>query len=293
MPAFPGAELLPFQLSVWSVTVPDRLFTAAVKHTAVVARKDDERIVGHPERFQGLKNLPNGPVELLHKIAVQPALAFALKIGMRGKRMMDIVAGIIEEKRLLLYVHPVERLSGQMFRTLFIDVQSVSRLASNHIHHSRVCGIFLRVGYSVRFSAFFIDKRISRIEPDDAVVFGIDKWRMRVDDRDAVKIVKPDFERPRLELLIPVRLALVPKPEMPFPDTGGRIAFAFEQAREGGLLRIDNQFILTKNWPIVVNAERILARKQCIARGRADRRGRVRIREKPPLLGEPVDVRRF
>ena len=241
MPAFPRTELLAFQLTIQRVALPDSLFTAPVKHAAVVARKNDERVIGNAEFFQRSKNFTDRPVELFHKVAIQPAFAFAVEVRMRRKGMMNVVAGIIEEKGLLLFIHPAQCLSGEVLRAFFINIEIVRRLPADHARHTfRRCCMFFRIWFTVRFSASPVDQRIGWIEPDDTVVFDVDKRRMRVDDRDAVKVIEADFQRPRLQIPVPVRLAFAAESKMPFPDAGGGIAFAFEQTRQRGFIGVDN-----------------------------------------------------
>jgi hypothetical protein len=143
----------------------------------------------------------------------------------------------------------------------------------------------------LRFAAIL--QWISRIEPHDAMILHPHERRMAVHDGNAKKVIETALQRPRLQIGVPVRFGLVAESEVPLAKTCRGVALALQHARQRWFRHIDNERTRIHHRPPDVFAERILAREQCIPRRRANRRRRMRVREPPPLVREPVDIRRL
>ena len=72
-----------------------------------------------------------------------------------------------------------------------------------------------------------VHERIVGDEADDAVILDIDEWRVTVHDRHAEVVVEAEFQRPRLQVAIPIG-RLFSEPKVPFADAGGVVAAFFQ-----------------------------------------------------------------
>ena len=67
--------------------------SAQVEHAAVVAGENHKRIVGDPFGFEGCHDFADDPVEFMHEVAIDSAIAGPLKPLGRSKWMMHIGGG--------------------------------------------------------------------------------------------------------------------------------------------------------------------------------------------------------
>ena len=95
-PALPCPELETEQLAVQAVPCPPSLLACNIEHTAIVAGKDNQGILGNLVLVQGIEYFPHDPVELMNEVAITTRLAGALESGMGRKGMVDIGGGTTE-----------------------------------------------------------------------------------------------------------------------------------------------------------------------------------------------------
>ena len=76
----------------------------------------------------------------------------------------------------------------------------------------------------LRLCGLAIDKGIIRVVTDNVMVLNINEWRVAADNGYAKEVVKSELKWSRFEGGVPVRRLRVPKSEMPFADTRGRVS---------------------------------------------------------------------
>ncbi len=83
------------------------------------------------------------------------------------------------------------------------------------------------------------------------------------------------------------------QPQVPLANAAGSIAEPLEQRRHRHAARFDQRGRITvEHARLEPRAPRVAPGEQTVPRGRADRRGRMRIGEAHALAGQPIDVRR-
>ena len=108
------------------------VFVAVVDNRSVVARQNDQRIVGQAELIECFENLPGAPIEFRDRVAARAHLGCAAKTRMRHTRHVDIVRREIEKERLVAIV--LDEVDG-MLRKHIGDVLIVpaGRFAAGHV----------------------------------------------------------------------------------------------------------------------------------------------------------------
>ena len=105
-------------------------------------------------------------------------------------------------------------------------------------------------------------------------------------------VIKSDFQRTGFDFAIPVRSAFFAKAEMPLANQPGLVARLFQNGRQRGVLRINDERGVAGKDAGAGFAPRILAGEHRVTRRRAGGGRGVGIGEAQPLLAEPVNVRR-
>ena len=118
MSAFPSAELETLQFSIQPVPCFPGLLPSVVKHAAVVAGKQDHRVVGNSMIIKHLEHFTYHPIQLMDEVAIQPALAATMEALVGCKRMVDMRRRQIQKERLvpvfsLAVVYPLHSLLGK------------------------------------------------------------------------------------------------------------------------------------------------------------------------------------
>ena len=96
----------------------------------------------------------------------------------------------------------------------------------------------------------------------------------------------------RADLSVPVRPARRSKAKVPFPDDARGVAGPPEYIRERRTARFDDERRVSRQHACSRPAPRVLSREHGVARGRAGRRGRMRVGEPETFLRQSIDVRR-
>ena len=78
------------------------IFVAVVEDWSIVRTKNDQRVFGEPEPFDGLCQFTHTPVELQDAITARAKFGFSLESFVRDTRNMDVLRGEEEEERPIL-----------------------------------------------------------------------------------------------------------------------------------------------------------------------------------------------
>jgi len=110
--------------------------------------------------------------------------------------------------------------------------------------------------------------------------------------RHAEVVVEAQFEWPRFQRFGPV-CRTTAKTEVPFAEAGRGVTGVLEHLCQREFVRVDQQWLSMTARPPDPFAKRILPGQQGIARRRADRGSRMRVREAPTFFRQAINVRRL
>ncbi len=112
-------------------------------------------------------------------------------------------------------------------------------------------------------------QRIGRIEIRNAVIVDIDLRHAVVGGRQQKASVETDFERPRLQVAIPIGPILATQSEVPLADDCGGVTGSLKKRRDGFGSRLDDGRRVGRRDAGAFSAKRIGSRQQRISRRRA------------------------
>ncbi len=231
----------------------------AVDQHAVVGGEDDERVALEPERAHLRDELADGPVEVLHGVAVGAGGGAALKAGGHEPRHVRLDVGKVKEERARAVVgDDAERFVEKTLRQL-VEVGCVfdDALAAQE-REGRAHGILGVLREQVALGALVV--RVGEAEEQIEAVARREKLG---------------------------RVA-----EVPFSDNGGAVAALAEQCADGGLGGGEADARVGHERARDADALGVATGEQRGAARAAQRRRRVVARETHALGGEAVEVGR-
>ena len=247
---------------------------------AVVAREDQKGFIRNAAPLQRVEYLADHVISLHHEVPVLACLALPFERRRGHDRIVGRREGQIEEERLAT----LRGLLDVLDRTLFQSRQHLDEFPVGNHRAGDVEGVAP-------------DGRSGRGDADGAVV-------LQEAVRRIVRNVGPEVDveaaggRPVGNRPGEVPLAAVagpgpPPAEVPLADTRSGVPLLAEQPGDRELLLRDERLReRADHVPLQPRPPRVPAGEQGVAGRRADRGGRVRVREPHPLSGQPIDVRR-
>ena len=226
----------------------------------VVAREDDEGVVGESVLLERRHDPARGRVDLADHVAVGPLLAHARHAQGRAERDVGHRVGEVEEERLLAApLDEVEGAEGVALRQLRLLRQRRDGLAEAvPVEH-------LQLGVAA--------SRYPEVVEGPHVV-GVGQ------PVDLVEALLGGQERRAVA-------------EVPLADHAGRVALLLQELGQGLLLRVEPVASGGAQRAEDADPLRVAPRQERGSRRAADRLGHVEVREAHALGGEPVQVRRL
>ena len=209
----PAAVAVQILLGAVVVTVVD--------DRAVVAAQNHQSVGGQIQSVERGQNLPDAPVEFHDHVPAHAAAALSDKTRVRHARHVRIVRGEIEKERLafvpldevhgfagqnvgLVLVFPTGRMAAghEADAADAVNNSVVVALAETHLEQFRMslAGRFVADGLAVADM-----NGIVWIKAEYSVVFDIDTGDAVAGGWLQEGVIKTDFQRPRLDLAIPIR----------------------------------------------------------------------------------------
>lgn len=131
MAALPRAEFIAEPVAVGAMAGTPGVLAALVEHAAVITGENHEGMLGEFEIVEGREDLADHPVEFVNAVPVASAVAGALETRVRGKWVVDLGGGEVEEERGVFFgANPSDGFFGQGGAEFSILVERVGGLAT-------------------------------------------------------------------------------------------------------------------------------------------------------------------